>query len=460
MTKLFLSLLAITITSMVFAQPGQISNGGFESWQNDTLYQDPTDWRSSNTDRFFGIPTVTRSNDAADGSYSALITPNKINQDTLAGNVYLGEIGPAGPQKGVPYTDNFEAITIYYKSDLQINDSLYVIMVRFYEGNIVDYQIKPFAFGLNNTWTPTVIFVGNTLQDSLFIGFSVGTPTSAYSPQPESWATIDNIQFISGGNFTSNLPNNSFENWTDKTTENPNDWYSLNYLLAGHGLENAVKTTDANTGNFALQMSTVTSPIGTVPGFIGNGTIDFYNTNVAFLPQPYTAIPTDLTGAFKYTPSGIDTATIQLVFYENNVAIGYHKENLISQPTYTNFSSSFSIFGNPDSLVFLIYSGDNIGSTLFLDDLSFSGGGVGLSELTDDLNVLLYPNPASNVLNIKLPEKETYSIRINNLLGKTVIQLNNYSGLNSISTDLLEKGSYLVSIFNDTRQITKVLVIQ
>ena len=460
MTKLILTCVAMMITTISSAQPGQINNGGFESWQNDTLYQDPTDWRSSNTDRFFGIPSVTRSFDASDGSFSARMTPNTINQDTLTASVYLGKTGPTGPYEGIPYADNFEAIALSYKSDLQTGDSLYLIMIRYLEGNIVDYQIKPFALGLNNVWTPTIIFVGNTVQDSLFIGFTVGTPTFAFSPQPESWAKIDNIQFISGGAFTINLPNNSFENWTDKTTENPTDWFSLNYLLAGHGLENTVKTTDANSGNYALQISKVNSPIGSVAGYIGNGTIDFFNTSVAFVPQPYAAIPTDLSGAYKYLPTGIDTASIQLIFYENSVVIGYHKEDFVSQSTYTNFSAPFTIFGNPDSLVFLIYSGDIDGSTLYLDDLAFSGGGVGVIELANHLNVMLYPNPAKDVLYLKLPENGVYSIRINNLLGETVIQLDNYSGLNSITTDILEKGSYLVSISNNTRRITKALVIQ
>ena len=84
MKKIY-SITALVFLSMsAFGQFGQISNGDFESWEDQTIYANPTDWQSSNTVEFYGVPAVSQSSDAQDGSYSVQLSSILMGPDTLS----------------------------------------------------------------------------------------------------------------------------------------------------------------------------------------------------------------------------------------------------------------------------------------------------------------------------------------------------------------------------------------
>ena len=106
-------------------------------------------------------------------------------------------------------------------------------------------------------------------QDSLFIGFVVGNPFGGPTPTPGAWGRIDNVEMYNLGTATVNVPDPSFENWSNVDVEQADNWYSLNPMLAGEGLENANKTTDANSGTYAVEMTTVlNSNLDSIPSII------------------------------------------------------------------------------------------------------------------------------------------------------------------------------------------------
>ena len=121
----------------------QIVNGNFENWSDSILYETPTDWNSSNQQLYYYENTVFKSTDAQQGNYAAKIGVAEMFNDSVGGHLLHGSLSPV---TGIPYTDNFEAVAVNYKIDLQPNDSLYLVLVRKNNGNIVDYQLKPFAF--------------------------------------------------------------------------------------------------------------------------------------------------------------------------------------------------------------------------------------------------------------------------------------------------------------------------
>ena len=460
MKRIYLFLLGITIGTLATAQFGQIPNGGFENWQQDIIYENPDIWKSSNTDQFYGTPTLTKSTDASDGIYSAKLSVTEVGGNIVNGYVYHGVAGSSGPQSGIPYTDNFEAFNIYFKSDLAVGDTANLFMIRYLSGVAVDFAIKPIAFGVNSTWTQQIIFVGNQPQDSLFVGFILGDPNGVLVPDTSSWVMIDNVQLLSGGVATTNLPNHSFETWNNVTTENPVDWYSINYLLQGSNSENVVKTTDANTGTYAAQLSTILlNGADTVQGFISLGKIDFTNASSPFELTPYSATPTSISGSYKYVPAGADAGAISVVFYAGGIPIGSHNETFTAQSVYTNFSSVISIAGTPDSILFLASPGNNPGSVLKLDDLAFSGGTVGVQELlTVDFN--LYPNPVKEIVYVKLPEEGKFNLSIQDMSGRTVYSIKNVNGIQEIVVNQLESGSYFVKVINGDVLEMKKLVIE
>lgn len=73
-----------------------------------------------------------------------------------------------------------------------------------------------------------------------------------------------------------------------------------------------------------------------------------------------------------------------------------------------------------------------------------------------------YPNPASNLFNIKLASNSTnVAVRIFNILGEEVLEQNLITGLNTIDLDEFTSGVYFYSILQNNKAIeTKKLVVR
>lgn len=461
MKKLYTTILAALLGSAAFSQNGQIPNGGFENWQSITLYDYTTVWGSSNQDQFSGTPATFKSTDAQLGTYSAEIrsVATGPNPDTLFGYVYHGTIGATGPDGGIPYTPTFNTIKFQYKCDLPVaNDSVYLYVIRFVGGTIVDFVAVQVVGGTHSTWTQGSVTISAIPQDEIFIGFVMGDPINNNLNAPGGWARFDNVEMYNGAVPVTNVPDPSFEAWATATTENPVDWSTMNEMLAGMSLETVIKTTDAFAGTYAVEISTLLEPTNndTINGFITWGPLDFMSMN-PFLPAPYNASPTTFSGNYKYAPANGDQANIQIIFFQGGIPIGSHTELLTNQATYTAFSSPLTIGGTPDSIVFLAFSGDNPGSVLKLDNLMFSGGNVGLEEFSV-MSVSVYPNPATNVVMIKA--EGTYSYELVNLSGAIVRTANGQVGAQEINISDLQAGSYFLRINNSTSTEVHKLIIE
>lgn len=442
-----------------FAQNGQLPNGGFENWSDINLYDYPTDWGNSNTDEFQGVPTVFQSTDAQDGTYSCEISAALAGpQDTIFGYVFHGAIGQSGPSGGISYTSNVDEVQYHYKCDLAAGDTMFVLAIRYISGVMVGMEVVEAAVGTESAWTAGSVALSNGAQDELFIGFVLSNPFGNNPPSPGSWARIDNISMHNAGIEVTNVPDPSFENWTNVSTENPNDWFTLNPLLSGVGAENALKTTDANTGTYAIEMTTIQPFPGgdTIASIISFGEIDINSSN-PFAPAPYDATPTTLTGAYKYAPVGGEQAFIQVVFFQGGMPIGNGVQAIDAAATWQSFSLPISMPLAPDSMSFIAYSGDNPGSVLKLDDLSFSGGDVGLDEFST-MTVDIYPNPATTSVMIKADGN--YHFSVVNLAGNVVMTQNDLTGAVKVDINHLSSGAYFVYIKSDLGQKSYKLIVE
>jgi len=447
--------------SSSFAQRnGEISNGGFENWTDVSLYDYPTLWGSSNTTEYQGVPTVIKSADAQDGIYSAEIVAAEVGsmQDTAIGYVYHGSVGNAGPDGGISYTDNLDEVRFQYKCYMPVGDTLFMILIRYINGIPIELGVYPAAWGTQATWTQGTVSLPATYQNEIFIGFIIANPFGSFEATPGSWVRIDNIKMYEGGVAQANVPDHSFEQWSVENVEVPDDWYTMNELLAVGGLENANKTTDANSGAYAIEMTTILEPFDQTPisSYISLGPIDFNQFN-PFLPIPYNATPTTFSGAYKYAPVGDDQAGIQIDFFEMGANIGTHWEPFKAVGSYTTFSSALTITGMPDSISFMGYSGDSIGSVLFLDDLNFSGGNVGL-ETFESMSVSIYPNPTSSTVMIKA--EGTYDYIIVDLAGNVVMNDKNIAGAVQLDINHLSSGIYIIQMNNAHSAETHKLIVE
>ncbi len=84
---------------------------------------------------------------------------------------------------------------------------------------------------------------------------------------------------------------------------------------------------------------------------------------------------------------------------------------------------------------------------------------VGIEELAENNNILLYPNPTSGITNLNVDLGKDFTIEIFNSLGAKVLQENIIS--NSIDLSLLPEGIYYYRIKeNNQIKTNNVLVIQ
>ncbi|MDB0037872.1 T9SS type A sorting domain-containing protein [bacterium] len=460
MKNIYVTAVLTLLTLGAIAQNGQLPNGGFENWSDLDIYDHPTDWENPNTNNFQGTPTVIKSTDAQDGTYSCeLLSATTVQQDTIFGYVLHGAFDQNGPSNGTPYTNNVDEIQYQYKCNLAPGDTMFVIAIRFTAGVIVGSDVVGAAVGIQSAWTSGSVSLSNGTQDELFLSFVLSNPFGNHIPSPGSWARIDNISMHNAGIEVTNVPDPSFENWTNVSVENPDDWFTLNPLLSGIGTPNAIKTTDANTGSFAIEMTTLGAgqpSADTISSFLSNGPIDL-SASTSFQSAPYNASPTSFSGAYKYTPATGDQGFLQIKFTQAGTSLGFQTQTFNASSTWQTFTLPFSIVGTPDSMQLLAFSGNVAGSVLLLDDLSFSGGNVGLDEFSS-MNVDIYPNPASTSVMIKA--EGNYNYTLIDLSGNIVMSGNDVNGATELDINQLSSGAYFVMIKNDFKSESHKLIVE
>jgi hypothetical protein len=237
---------------------------------------------------------------------------------------------------------------------------------------------------------------------------------------------------------TNTIENGNFENWTTITTTEADNWNSTNEMMIMlNGSQNVTKTNDAYAGNHAVKLTTKSYTIGgTMPGMISNG-ISFLD-GVAF-----NGNPTSFSGAYKYESISNDTAVIFIEFSANGSTVGANFIEVIgSVNSYTTFNLPISLMSQPDTMVIMCSSGNNVGSALFIDELQINEGYTSL-EKTTLVNFKIYPNPVNESLNLDFNE-DYNQITIIGIDGNIISthKLNGHSS--KINVSKLQKGVYWI----------------
>lgn len=95
-----------------------------------------------------------------------------------------------------------------------------------------------------------------------------------------------------------------------------------------------------------------------------------------------------------------------------------------------------------------ILSTDSTGSLfgfdkdIYIARYSFTGL-IGVNEIGERQELLLYPNPVNDVLNISLPQGEFYDVMVYDAVGRQVIRTNS-NGLTKLDVSSLESGAYFI----------------
>ena len=282
----------------------------------------------------------------------------------------------------------------------------------------------------------------------------------------------------------SQIPNNSFENWTNKGTyEVPDDWSTMNNTTAQYNLYTAVKGTPGNPGNSYLKLTSKTISGSVVNAVAVCGKLDTL-TGQAVSGFPYSAKPMSLTGKWQHmiytypevaqaqgtmkvwltvwnssTQQREIVATIDTTFYDM----------VMSWQTF-NFPFTYQSWKYPDSCIIQVNASGNIKKNydyVYLDNLSFSGTYVGTDDEKAEMkNFKLFPNPGNNEYTIQFysEKNETAEIKIFSNDGKLVHQakFEQIIGNQNLQIVLneIKSGLYNIQLINSEGIKSRRLIVQ
>ncbi|HTB07615.1 MAG TPA: T9SS type A sorting domain-containing protein [Bacteroidia bacterium] len=355
MKKVLLSLFAVFAVGTIMAQ--SIPNGGFEAW-NITKWQNPTGYTSSNDQSNGGnssstLPAnVLKTTDAYHGKYAERMTCITVGPDTIAGYAVQGQPngGSSGftLQGGIPYNQKPKGIRLFYKYTVQKTDSALILIIF----KRHDTVIGTYMWHVGDTTSTYKLFSANlnpplaSTPDSM--GFGTATSYLVVNNgrgMPGSVLTIDSVTFT-GVTSQPTAMNGDFENWQTDSALGLTNWE-----ISGEG--SAQQTTDAKSGNFALQLTTIASQggnnnAGQADDGITIQTAPHRDSTTA--GYPFTNKIDTLEFDYKYVPADTaDRANINLNLKKNSVMIWGTGTQLKASAAYKHVKMPVNSFTTPDT---------------------------------------------------------------------------------------------------------------
>lgn len=279
---------------------------------------------------------------------------------------------------------------------------------------------------------------------------------------------------ISVTNAQTQVPNGGFENWTDTVT--CQSWQGAVSVLGFLNANFLTRTTQAKTGQYAAKIETKSLLLlGTIPGIATTGTLslDILGGGLSIIGGvPLSGKPTKLKGFFKYDNMQGDTMMIFIITTKWNAATqtrdtltqkGYASNQQTS--TYTAFNINLTYTPStavPDSFNIIIFSSagsvPQLGSALYVDDLSFEYNSVGIVENANSIfNV--YPNPSTGVVQVDIDSNEPSQLSVYNSIGQMVSRTENVQRWHIMDLSGNTNGIYFIEVRNGNETYTKKLML-
>ncbi len=441
-----------------------VVNGTFESWSSPVLFQRPSNWFTDVNPTSAPSSTV-RVNEFTQGSYALKLTTveeqGNIPNPVPVGYAVLGEFIYTFPPKGIPWNHLVDEFKMDLKYDIKPGDAGVVWVRMTKNGNVISNKLQT-IIGSQSSWTTLTLdlFDGAAVAaDSIMIAIGSSLPEElssyGFTPKTGSWVTVDNLRFSYQAN-TYNVPNYSFENWEGFSIEEPDNWTSSNMMLTYDETTNVKKTTEAHSGAYAAQLTTVPSILSNapVPGLLsyGNGLLSEGGVT-------YSDNPKFLTGAYNYQPVGSDNAYIEVYFTRGGSVLATNQLNLISAGSVDAFflPTNLPSGSSPEKVFINISSGTNTGSSLKVDDIQLVNVSTGIEDALEE-KTGVYPNPFGEVIYLKNAQK-VKRVTLSTLSGQIVADFLTSGSKSSFNTGSLAPGQYLITIETlDGRKVSEVVI--
>jgi hypothetical protein len=275
------------------------------------------------------------------------------------------------------------------------------------------------------------------------------------------------------------VPNGGFENWIAHpflTIEEPDGWITSNLFIIA-GIPNTVsKTNVAYAGSEAIVLNTITynkpfSGTDTAIGYSITGKALGLRESDIKLGFPIGSRPSNITGYYKFSSPGKDTAAI---------VVGLHEWNPVTNSRDSIGGAAFVFYENTSNYTSFVapvlYSADRIvpdtaivyiassitalpipGTGLTLDNLILTGATNSIFKSTKANQLNLYPNPAQHSFEISNMDMNAAFISLKNIQGATLISKNISPSADNnrelINLADLSEGIYFVEILDENATV-------
>lgn len=406
-------------------------NGDFENWVSHPYNVPDSNWYTSNIQSLSKADTLTVWKVTGHSGQAIHLQTAIIGTDTLQAYA-INTIGdPKSGMGGVPYTQQPTSITGYYRYNMVANDSALMIVEFKKAGTVI--SATQFTFrnvsGSLSTFT-AFSFPLNTIPvapDSVIIGIA-SSNLEGTGIQSGSWLEMDELAFAGTG-ITEPIVGGSFDSWTAQSVDIPTDWATEAHGDNGTGVS---RSTDHRAGSYSVQLTT--QP-GTGGGGSGNSVEVAQITTGKYSPNsgprgglPYTHTSDTISGYYKYTPAGADTAMLMVMLTAAGTNVGGGNYFIHAASAWTYFEMPFNAGTTPDTIRIDIQSGSwnaaAAGSVLKVDYLQLKSQPLlAVNDLAiAATNVLAYPNPANDVFNLKFDKIPAGSVnaKIYDIVGRVI----------------------------------------
>ena len=470
--KLTLLLLFIIACSMTM-KTQTIPNGDFENWSQDTLYEEPQQYFTTNfQSAIMGTaPGAQKTTDSYSGNYAVKLTTKAQNGDTIPALLGLGNLNNL--MQGIPYTDKPDSVFMHVKENMVPGDTANAIFLFKYMSNTIgmtQFQFTDSATSYQAYSKKINWFVPTASPDSVALIITSGTFNSTNNSAGSN-ITVDNLSFGSG---YTDPPNNDFENWYERINEKPDSWLTSNSLVDSSNLA-VEKTNDSYSGNYAAKVSTKLTITDDTIGFLTNGR----PTNSTFVSEGGYQVsqnPDVLSGYYKYTPDGSDSALVSVYSYakdqstNNLTRVDSNSVMLPQANNYTLFEVPMNYDSWPvvDTVSIIFVPGKSthqttpvgLGSELYVDDLSMSYKPTSVEESTNR-PLTIAPNPAREKTRINLSGKEFQELKVISIDGQLIENINiKEKDQITLNTNEYPRGVVLLKFSGNNSAVTKKLILQ
>lgn len=270
------------------------------------------------------------------------------------------------------------------------------------------------------------------------------------------------------------IANAGFESWSVNAQYDDLDhWTTLNPSGVILGAELAFQATEPGEFHSGLSaVKLVTADVqffGIIPSILTTGEVNTTTQQVEG-GWPIDSRPTTFGGWFRYDTLAADTGFVSITLTRwNSVSgmtevIGSAEQNIVSTDSaFINIELTIDYLNSetPDTVLILAGSGGNVaqeGSALFVDDVyyTFTTG----IETPESIGLNIYPNPTNDILNFSNRQGLVFTeARLFALDGREV-SFHNLHGKQSISTDGLITGSYVLELIADDKTVVRKSILK